>query len=78
MLFFLDAYSRYNQISMLTEDAKKTAFTTPMGTHCCNVIHFGLKNVRATYQRMMSTLFKPLLRHTIELYIDNLLVKSTK
>ena len=37
---------------------------------------FGLKNVRATYQRIMTRMFKPLLRRSIEIYIDDMVVKS--
>ena len=37
---------------------------------------FGLKNVGATYQRMMRQLFEKLLGKTMEVYIDDMLVKS--
>ena len=37
---------------------------------------FGLKNVETTYQRLMTKIFKPLIRHTIEVYIDNIVVNS--
>ena len=33
-------------------------------------------NARATYQRMMARLFEPLLGKSIEIYIDDILVKS--
>ena len=39
-------------------------------------MHFGLKNARATYQRMMARMFKPQLEKNIEIYIDNMVVKS--
>ena len=44
--------------------------------NCYNVIPFGLKNVGATYQRLVTKMFKPLLGKTIEVYIDDMLVKS--
>lgn len=78
LLSFLDAYSRCNQISILAKDAEKTAFTTPIGTFYYHVMPFGLKNTGATYQRMMSILFNPLLRNTMEVYINDMLVKFTK
>ena len=37
---------------------------------------FGLKNVRATYQGLVTKMFRPLLGKTIEVYIDDKLVKS--
>jgi hypothetical protein len=52
-LTFLDAYSGYNQIKLKKEDKQKTAFITPYGVFCYQVMPFGLKNAGATYQRMM-------------------------
>jgi hypothetical protein len=52
-LSFLDAYSGYNQIKLKKEDEEKTAFITPYGVFCYQVMPFGLKNACATYQRMM-------------------------
>ena len=57
-LCFLDAYSGYNQILMKKEDEEKTAFITPWGCYCYRVMSFGLKNVGATYQRMMQNCLK--------------------
>ena len=37
---------------------------------------FALKNVRFTYQRMMTKMFKPQLGRNIEVYIDDMVVKS--
>ena len=76
MLSFLDAFSGYHQIPMHPPDAKKIAFITPHGLLCYNVMPFRLKNVRATYQRLVTKMFKRLLEKTIEVYIDNMLVKS--
>ena len=76
MLSFLDAFSGYHQIPMHPLNLKKTAFITPHGLFCYNVMPFGLKNVRATYQRLVTKMFRPLLGKTIELYIDDMLVKS--
>jgi hypothetical protein len=52
-LSFLDAYSVYNQIKLKKEDKEKTAFITPYGVFCYQVMPFGLKNAGATYQSMM-------------------------
>ena len=37
---------------------------------------FGLKNAGSTYQRMMTRMFEPLLEKNIEIYIDDMVVKS--
>ena len=37
---------------------------------------FGLKNVEATYQRMMTRMFEPQLGKNIKIYIDDMVVKS--
>ena len=76
MLSFLDAFSGYHQIPMHPPDAEKTAFITPHGLYCHNVMPFGLKNVGATYQRSVTRIFRPLMGKTIEVYIDDMLVKS--
>ena len=61
---------------MYPPNAEKTAFITPYGLFYYNVIPFGLKNVGATYQRLVTKMFKPLLGKTMEVYIDDMLVKS--
>ena len=76
LLFFLDAYSSYNQIPMYPPDLANTTFITPTGMYCYNVMPFGLKNTEATYQCMTSCIFEPLLVKTMEAYIDDILIKS--
>ena len=39
---------------------------------------FGLKNARTTYQRLVNKIFKELIGKTMEVYIDDMLVKSIK
>ena len=75
MLSFLDAFSGYHQIPMHPPDAKKTSFITPHKLFCYNVMPFGLKNVGATYQKLVTKMFRPLLGKTMEVYIDDMLVK---
>ncbi|XP_027922675.1 uncharacterized protein LOC114180566 [Vigna unguiculata] len=57
VLSFLDTYSRYNQIPMAITDMNKTAFITDDANYCYKVMSFGLKNVGATYQRLMDKVF---------------------
>ena len=75
ILSFLDSFG-YNQIPMHPPKAEKTAFIMPHGLYCFNVMPFGLKNVGATYQRMVTRRFRPLIGKSIEVYIDDMLIKS--
>ena len=61
---------------MYPEDQDKTAFLTPRGTYCYKVMPFGLKNAGATYQRLVTAMFKEQLSRTMEVYIDDMVVKS--
>ena len=76
MLSFLNAFSGYHQIPMHPPYMEKTTFITSYGLFFYNVISFGLKNARATYQRLVTKMFRPLLGKTMEVYIDDMLVKS--
>ena len=77
LLSFLDAFFGYNQISMGPVDQEKTSFITGQGTYCYHVMPFGLKNAGATYQRLVNRMFQKQIGTTMEVYIDDMLVKST-
>nr|XP_025641265.1 uncharacterized protein LOC112736143 [Arachis hypogaea] len=77
-LSFMDAYSGYNQIPMHRPDEDKTAFITPGGTYCYKVMPFGLKNAGATYQRLMNKIFGNLIGKIVEVYVDDILAKTTQ
>jgi hypothetical protein len=78
VISFLDGNAGYNQIFMAKEDVSKTVFRYPgfVGLFEWVVMTFGLKNVGATYQRAMNLIFHNLLRVLMEVYIDNMVVKS--
>ena len=73
---FLEAFQGYHQILLATNNQEKTAFVTPIGTYHYKVIPFGLKNAGSTYQRMMTKMFEPQLGRSIEVYINDMVVKS--
>ncbi|RVW77424.1 Retrovirus-related Pol polyprotein from transposon 17.6 [Vitis vinifera] len=73
---FMDGFSRYNQILMALEDLEKTTFITEWGTYCYRVMPFGLKNVGATYQKAATTLFHDMMHRDVEVYVDDMIVKS--
>ena len=59
------------------DDQEKTSFITAQGTYCYRVMPFGLKNAGATYQRLVNQMFQKQIGVTMEVYIDDMLVKST-
>ena len=72
----MDAYPRYNQITMYPFDSEMTFFITKDDIYYYNVMSFGLKNMGATYERMVTQIFQTLLDKTMEVYVDDMLVKS--
>ena len=73
---FLDAFQGYHQIALALEDREKTAFISLDANYHYTVMPFGLKNARATYQWMMTRMFKDKIGRTVEVYIDDMVVKS--
>ena len=63
---------------MYPPDEDNTAFTTGQGIFCYKVMPFKLKNVGATFQQMVDYVFKDQIRHTVEVYINDMLVKSVQ
>lgn len=72
----MDGFSSYNKNKMLVEDREKTAFMTPQGTFCYKVMPFSLKNAGATYQQAMIALFHDMINKEMEVYVDDMIVKS--
>jgi hypothetical protein len=78
LLSFLDAYSGFHQIQMSREDRKHTAFVTVDGLYCYVVMPYGLKNALPTFVRAMSKTFGDLIRDKVEVYIDDIMVKTKR
>lgn len=79
LLSFMDGHARYNHIIIVEEDVHKMAFRCPavIRTYEWVVMPFLLKNAGATYQQAMNLIFLDLISHTVEVYIDDVVVKST-
>jgi hypothetical protein len=79
ILSFMDGNAGYNQIFMAPDDIHKTAFRVPGAIRLFEyvVMTFGLKNAGATYQRDMNYIYHDLISKLVEIYIDNVVVKST-
>jgi hypothetical protein len=74
----MDGNAGYNQIFMAIEDISKTAFRCPghIGLFEWIVMTLGLKNAGATYQRAMNYIFHDLIGKVVEIYIDDVVIKS--
>ena len=78
LLSFMDAFSGYNQIRMHETDQEETSFVTSQDLFCYKVMPFGLKNAGATYQRLMNKMFAQQIRRNVQVYVDDMLVKSRR
>ncbi|KAF8730537.1 hypothetical protein HU200_016953 [Digitaria exilis] len=77
-LCFLDAYSGYHQIALKESDQLATSFVTPCDVFCYTTMAFGLKNAGATFQRCMNQCLGDLIGRTVEVYVDDIVVKSKR
>ncbi|GJY50157.1 reverse transcriptase domain-containing protein [Tanacetum coccineum] len=73
---FRDAYKGYHQIQMAEQDEEKTAFHTSHGVYCYIKMPFGLKNAGVTYQRLVHKAFDGQIGWNLEIYMDDLVIKS--
>jgi hypothetical protein len=63
---------------MSRQDRKHTAFVTVDGLYCYVVMSYGLKNVLPTFVRAMSKTFRDLIRDRVEVYVDDVMVKTKR
>jgi hypothetical protein len=78
IISFMDGNAGYNQTFMAIEDISKTTFRCPghIGLFGWIVMTFGLKNASATYQRAMNYIFHELINKIVEIYIDDIVIRS--
>lgn len=61
---------------MMPKDEKKTFFIIDQGLYCYKIMTFGLKNIEATYQRLINRIFKNQVGRNMNVYINGMLVKN--
>nr|GEV76593.1 reverse transcriptase domain-containing protein [Tanacetum cinerariifolium] len=64
------------EIQLAESDEEKTAFHTDQGVYCYTKMPFGLKNAGVTYQRLVDKAFASQIGRNIEVYVDDLVIKS--
>ena len=63
---------------MESSNQDNTSSVTGQGTYCYQVMPFGLKNAGATYQRLVNKMFQRQIGASMEVYINDMLVKLVK
>lgn len=63
---------------MAKEDQDDTSFITHRGVFSYKVVPFGLLNAGTTFQKAMDTIFAPQLGKNMQVYVDDMIVKSLK
>lgn len=76
MFNFMDTYSVYNMIRMDPMDTPKKTFMSNNGKYYYNAMPFGLKNTIFTYHQLMSAMFSHQIWHNLEVYVDDMIVKT--
>ncbi|GJR98822.1 reverse transcriptase domain-containing protein [Tanacetum coccineum] len=64
------------QAEMAESDEEKMAFHTSQRVYCYTKMPFGLKKAGATYQRLVDKAFHSQVGRNMEVYVDDLVIKS--
>lgn len=72
----IDLADAYGQIRVEQKDVPKTAFATIYGTYVSNIMQQGDCNAPATFQRLMTYIFRDVIGVCIHVYLDDIFIYS--
>ena len=72
----IDLSDAYEQVRVRPEDVWKTAFATIAGTYVSNVVQQGDCNAPATFQRLMTAIFRDVIGKFVHVYLDDIFIFS--
>jgi len=72
----IDLTDAYEQVRVRVEDVEKNAFATITGTFVSHIMWIGDCNAPATFQRLMTTIFRDAIGRSMHVYLDNIFVHS--
>ena len=72
----IDLTDAYEQVRIRPEDVHKTAFATIAGTYVSNIMQIGDCNAPATFQRLMTSIFRDCIGRFMHVYLDDIFIFS--
>ena len=72
----VDLSDAYKQVRVRQEDVGKTAFTMIAGTYISNIMQQGDCNTPATFQRLMTSIFRDVIGKFLHVYLDDIFIYS--
>ena len=72
----IDLADAYEQVRVNPNDVPKTLFATIMGTYHSNVVQQGDCNAPATFQRLMTSIFRDVIGRYVHVYLDDIFIYS--
>jgi hypothetical protein len=73
----IDLSDAYEQVRVHAEDVDKTAFVMIMGTYVSHIMQQGDCNAPATFQQLMTSIFRDVIGCSVHVYLDDIFVFST-
>jgi len=72
----IDLQWGFYNVEIEEKDKAKTAFSLKSGHYEWNVLSMGLKNSPATFQRIMTDVFRPVISEFVHVFIDDIFIYS--